>query len=439
VKPGREALKRLLALPEGKAEQVVRALGEGALLRLAGDWPTWVHEGQEPPEGADWRVWVMLAGRGFGKTRAGAEWVSGLARAMPDACFALVAATADEARRVMVEGRSGLIAVARPKERSEMQWEPSRRRLRFASGAEAFLYSGANADGLRGPEHHFAWCDELAKWEQAQAAWDNLMLGLRLGEAPRALVTTTPRPIAALRAIIGEEGAVRTGGATAGNPHVADRFVTAMERQHGGTRFGRQELEGELLEDVEGALWPRELIERSRSVPLAREMGRMVVIGVDPPASAGGTCGIVACGLDREGIAYVLADHSIGGVSPEAWARKVASAAEVHGAAKVVAEANNGGAMVEAVLKGAGLRLAVKLVHAAEGKAARAAPVAALFESGKARFAGRFAALEEELAGLSWGGGYQGPGRSPDRADAMVWAMTELMLTGGGEPRVRVL
>jgi phage terminase large subunit-like protein len=268
-------------------------------------------------------------------------------------------------------------------------------------------------------------------------------------------VTTTPRPLPALRSLLGEEGVVRSGGATGANPHLPGAFVAAMERQHRGTRLGRQELDGELIEDLEGALFPRELIEGSRqsvgggslvtsggshaTANLARDI-RMVVIGVDPPASAGGTCGIVACGLDREGVAYVIGDHSVSGLSPEGWARKVAAAAEAHQAAKVVAEANNGGSMVEAVLKGAGLRLPLNLVHASEGKAARAAPVAALFESGKAKLAGRFAALEEQWAGLVWSEDYQGPGRSPDRADAMVWAMTELMLGAEApEPRVRVL
>ena len=459
MKDGRAVVRRLVAAGREKRRRVVAAMPEDEARRFDADWPGWVHEGQEPPEGDDWRVWVMLAGRGFGKTRAGAEWVSALARAHPGACFALVAANVDEARRVMIEGRSGLLAVARGDERKAMLWEPSRRRLVFASGAEAFVYSGAHADSLRGPEHHFAWCDELAKWGQAQAAWDNLMLGLRLAPStrsghgrPRALVTTTPRPIAALKVIIGDEGAVRSGGATGDNPHVAATFVAAMERQHGGTRMGRQELAGELIEDVEGALWPRDLIEGCRVVglPLSpalsppcweRGLFRRIVIGVDPPAGVGGdACGIVAVGLGADGVGYVLGDHSVAGLSPEGWARKVAAVAEMQRAQMVVAEANNGGRMVEAVLRGAGVSLPVRLVHAAEGKVARAAPVAALFESGKAKFAGRFPALEDELAGLSWNGDYQGPGRSPDRADAMVWAFTELMLgKPRAEPRISVL
>ncbi|HEV2818558.1 MAG TPA: terminase family protein [Allosphingosinicella sp.] len=440
MKPGRESVEALLAADEEEAERIVRELGFEDALRLLVEWPAWVHVGQEPPEGEDWRVCLMLGGRSYGKTRAGAEWISQLARDHPGAQIALVAANVDEARRVMVEGpRSGLLAVARPGE--ALIWEPSRKRLEFASGAVASLFSGAHADGLRGFEHHFAWCDELAKWRQAQGAWDNLMFGLRLGDNPRALVTTTPKPIAALREIVGGEGTVRAGGPSAANPHNGRVWLGAMKRQHEGTRLGRQELGGELIEDLEGALWEREMIEKRRVGRLACDRPlTTVVVGVDPPASVEGTCGIAVCGLDPEGLGHVLADCSVSGLSPEGWARKVAAAAEAWRADRVVAEANNGGKMVEAVLRGADVNLPVRLVHAAEGKVARAAPVAALFESGRAWFAGRFPALEDELCGLTWDGRYHGPGTSPDRADAMIWAMTELMLGPAcAEPRIRRL
>jgi len=437
MKPGKEGVETLLAAEPEEADRILEELGADALKRFLADWPAWVHAGQELPEGEDWQVCLMLGGRGFGKTRAGAEWISQLARDHPGASIALVAANVDEAREVMVEGRSGLLAVARPGE--EMLWEPSRGRLEFASGALAFTYSGAHADSLRGPDHHFAWADELAKWKQAQDAWDNLMLGLRLGDTPRALVTTTPRAITALKAIIGGEGTVRAGGPMSANPHSSERWRAAMIRKHGGTRLGRQELEGELIEDLEGALWEREAVEKQRTGTVLYDCPR-IVVGVDPPASVEGTCGIVVCGTDADGPGYVLADLSVAGLSPEGWARKVAAAAEAWRAHRVVAEANNGGKMVEAVLRGADVNLPVKLVHAAEGKVARAAPVAALFESGRAWFAGRFPALEDELCGLTWDGRYHGPGTSPDRADAMVWALTELMLgKEPAEPRIRRL
>jgi phage terminase large subunit-like protein len=447
--PGpKEMLARLRALPAEKRREALVAAGETYAKAVDDGWPAWVRAGQIPTREA-WTVWVMMAGRGFGKTRAGAEWVSEKARSVPGARIALVAATPEEARRVMIEGPSGLLACARSGgERRSIRWEPGNRRLLFASGAEAFVYSGANGESLRGPEHHFAWCDELAKWKQAQTAWDNLMLGLRAGRLPQAVVTTTPRSVAALKAILAMgEGAVElTGGRTRDNPHVAERFVETMERLHGGTRLGRQELDGVLLEDVEGALFPRDLLERCRIDPaLVTGNGlfrwRRVVVGVDPPATAAGDeCGIVVCGLGADGTGYVLADRSAGGLSPDGWARRVAQTAEAWGADRIVAEGNQGGEMVESVLRGAGLRLPVKRVHARTGKVARAEPVEALFQRGEAKLAGRFPELEDQLAGFVGSGDYQGPGRSPDRADALVWAMTELMLgPARGEPRIRRL
>ncbi|HST37039.1 MAG TPA: terminase family protein [Allosphingosinicella sp.] len=439
---GRETLEALLALPGDEAARILGELDDAALRRLLGEWPAWVRSGQEPPQGDDWRIWLMLTGRGFGKTLAGAQWVSALARAQPGASIALVAATPDEARRVMIEGRSGLLAAARADEAPV--WEPSQRRLRFPSGAEAFVYSGANGEALRGPEHHFAWCDELAKWRQAEAAWDNLMLGLRLGERPRALVTTTPKAIPLLHALIADPGTALTGGVSAANPHVSPVWLGDMERRLAGTRLGRQELKGELFADVEDALWWREMIEKARKdphpnpLPQAGEGAmRRVVIGVDPPASAGGTCGIVACGMDAAGRAYVLGDHSVAGASPRGWARKVAGAAESWGADRVIAEQNNGGDMVGSTLASVAGVPPVKLVSASRGKIARAEPIAARFEAGQAWFAGRFPALEDQLCAMT-ADGYCGPGRSPDRADACVWAMTELFKPRG-EPSVRRL
>jgi phage terminase large subunit-like protein len=421
-------------LPEAVLARVLASLSAGERMTLDEHWPIWRREPQREPPG-DWRVWLIMAGRGFGKTRAGAEWVSEQARLHPEARIALVGATAEEVAKVMVTGQSGLIPIARTGETPE--WLAAKGELRFPSGATAFAYSGAKGDKLRGPEHHFAWCDELAKWGQAQSAWDNLMLGLRLGEAPRAVVTTTPKPIETLKAIIGLERTAVTHGTTRDNPHLPEDFLAAVSRIYGGTRLGRQELGGELIEEVEDALWTRTSIARARAEgPLPRF--RRVVIGVDPPAGSGGdACGIVACGLDEAGGALVLADLSVAGLAPQGWAMKVAAAAEAWGAHRVVAEANNGGKMVEAVLRGASVTLPVRLVHAAESKAARAEPVAALFESGLARFAGRFPELEDELCGIAPAGRYAGPGRSPDRADAMVWALSELMLgRGGADPRV---
>jgi phage terminase large subunit-like protein len=451
------------------------ALPEPVLRRILTEFFLWqTHGGQAEPPG-DWRVWLLMAGRGFGKTLVGAEWISARAREMPGARIALVGGSREEVARVMVEGPSGLLAVARADE--EMVWLPTRGVVTFASGAEAFVYSAAAPETLRGPEHHFAWCDELAKWPSStgsgqargDAAWDNLQMGMRLGERPRLIVTTTPRVTALVRRVRALKGTVETQGRTAENVHSSAAFREWAIATYGGTRLGRQELDGVLFDEPAGALWTREMLEKARvSLPFLRhcetrsgvaiqrgsdaaldcraslamtEEGagffKRIVIGVDPPASADGdACGIVVAGLGLDGNLYVLADLSVTGLRPEGWARAVAKAAEAWGADRVIAEKNQGGDMVASVLASVDDALPVRLVSASRGKVARAEPVAARFETGRARLAGRFPELEDELAGLTLGGGYEGPGRSPDRADAMVWALSALMKPGR-VPRVR--
>ncbi len=399
-------------------------------------WSNHAHDGQMPPPG-DWRVWLIRAGRGFGKTRAGAQWVNEMA-VVPGTRIALVGATLEDARRVMVQGPSGVVATA--KLDLAVTWRPTSGEVRFPNGAVATVYSAAAPEALRGPEHHFAWADELGKWRDA-AAWSNLVMGLRLGERPRVLVTTTPRRTALMRQVMALPDLVETRGATRDNKHLPGAFVAAIEAEYGGTRLGRQELDGEMLDDVAGALWPRALIERQR-VRVAPALVR-VVVGVDPPAGTasgegGDACGIVAAGQGEDGQGYVIEDASVADASPERWARAVAECAARVGADRVVAEANQGGAMVESVLRAADAVLPVTLVRAARGKVARAEPVAALYEKKRVWHVGTFPALEDELAGLATGGGYEGPGRSPDRADACVWALTHLMLGVRGKGRVRV-
>lgn len=423
-------------------EKVLRALTLEELRTTRWHWPRWARPEQLPPPG-DWRLWLILAGRGFGKTRAGAEWVRTIARRDPFARIALVGASLNDARGVMVEGESGLLAVGPPDKAP--RFEPSLRRLTWDNGAQATLYSAAEPESLRGPQHSHAWCDELGKWElsgnRAERAWDNLLLGLRLGDRPRVLVTTTPRAVPLLRRILAEaddgDVAITRGSSRANLMNLPPRFLKDMDNAYGGSALGRQELEGEMLDDVPGALWTRALIEQCRtgSVP---PMTR-VVIGVDPPASAhGDACGIVVCGLGDDGIAYVQADCTVDQASPEQWARAVSRAVATWQADRVVVEANQGGDMVASVLRAASAALPLKLVHARQGKAARAEPVAALYECGRVRHAGQFARLEDQLCGLVAGGGYDGPGRSPDRADACVWALRELMLGPLREPRVRL-
>lgn len=401
---------------------------------------TTAHPGQLPPDG-DWRTWLVMAGRGFGKTRAGAEWVRAVAETDGEARIALVAATLGEARGVMVEGESGLLACCPPHNRPV--YEPSLRRVTFANGAQAFLYGANEPESLRGPQHSHAWCDEVGKWTgahgRATRTWDNLLLGLRLGEDQRIVATTTPRAVPLVRRLYDGEAVTVTRGKTADNGFLPERFRRAMKVEFGRSLLARQELEGELIDEIEGALWSRALIEDCRE-DAASAPARRVVIGVDPPASAeGDACGIVVCALGEDGIARALADCSVRRPTPERWARAVAEAARAWQADRVVAEANNGGAMVRSVLHAADIALPVRLVHASRGKAARAEPVAALYESGRARHVGQLPQLEDELCGLLAAGGYEGPGRSPDRADALVWGMTELMLGRRSEPRVRVV
>jgi phage terminase large subunit-like protein len=411
------------------------------------DWPIMARVDQHPPA-CNWRTWFVMAGRGFGKTRMAAEWVRAQAEANGSLRIALVAATLHEARTVMVEGESGLLAIA-PDE-SRPIYEPSLKRLVWPSGAIAQIFAASEPEGLRGPEHHIAWADEVAKWDNGIAAWDNLSMTMRLGDCPRMVATTTPRAVPLVRRLMKEKAVAITRGAMVANrANLPTSYVDAMRDIYGSARLGRQELLGQFLEDSEDALWTRDLIERCRINVTNRDSPyllhghtmRRVVIGVDPPASTGGdACGIVVVGKGADGKAYVLADHSVKGRSPEGWARAVASAATVWGADRVVAEANNGGDMVISTLRAADVNMPVIKVHASRGKAARAEPVSMLYTSGKAFHLGAFPELEDELCGMISGGSYEGPGRSPDRADALVWAMTELMLgTRGVEARIRGL
>ena len=418
-------LKDLNDLTPDQLGRVVRGLNVGQKAELVTRWYGFENDGQREPPG-DWRIWLIRAGRGFGKTRAGAEWVSEVARTMPDARIALVAATQIDGVRVMIEGPSGLIAVARRGEKPH--WVRGRRELHFSSGAVATLYSAEAGEELRGPEHHAAWCDELAKWRRGEAAWDNLMLGMRLGERPRVLVTTTPRVNAAMRRVLAAPGLQETLGRTRDNIWLPDNFVAAMLASYGGTRLGRQELDGEMLEDVEGALWTRALVERCRAP--AEGIGKpvRVVSGVDPPATShGDACGIVVAAQLRDGKLAVIEDASVEKARPGVWAQAVAAAAARWNAERVVAESNMGGEMVASTLAQADALLPVRAVHASVGKARRAEPVALAYERGQVVHAGVFAELEDQLCGLQTGGGYAGPGRSPDRADACVWALAALL------------
>lgn len=383
---------------------------------------------QRAPEG-DWTIWAILAGRGFGKTRAGAEWVHELA-AQPGRRIALVAASLEAARQVMVEGESGLLA--RVPAGGDVSFVPSLRQVNWANGSQARLFSGGEPDSLRGSQFDFAWGDEFAHWPRAEESLMNLRLATRLGVHPQLLLTTTPLPRAWLKALLAEPGVVVTRGRMADNAaNLPAHLVDLFSRRFGGSAIGRQELDGEIIEDLEGALWTRDLIERQRRDPrLPGAPGLVrVVLGVDPPAGgADGMCGIVAVGLGEDGFGYVLADASVPVTRPESWARAVVDTAGVWQADRVFAEINNGGDMVEAMLKSIDKDVPLRTVRASRGKVARAEPVASLYGEGRVFHAGSFPALEDQLCGLMANGVYGGPGKSPDRADALVWALTALML-----------
>ncbi len=424
--------------------RIAASLSQAERNELDYHWGILARNAQLPPPG-DWRIWLILAGRGFGKTRAGAEWVRMIAESNSEARIALISSSLTEARAVMVEGESGILECSHPSRRPS--FEASLRRIRFPNGAQAHLFSAAEPETLRGPQFSHAWCDELGKWplshNRATRTWDNLLMGLRLGTDPRVAVTTTPRAVPLVQRLVdgAQDGrTVITRGSTFENSaNLPDRFLSAMVQEFSGSQLARQEIAGELLTDLEGALWTRAMIEEAREPAGSFELNR-VVVAVDPPASStGDECGIVVAGLCNDGIARVLADCSVGQAQPDQWARAVAEAAKHWDADKVIAEANQGGDMVESVLRAADNRLPVKLVHASRGKVARAEPVAALYASGKVRHSANLPQLEDQMCGLLVAGDYAGPGRSPDRADALVWALFELMLGPAANPSVRTL
>lgn len=390
-------------------------------------WNDIAHAAQRAPHGV-WSTWLFQGGRGAGKTRAGAEWLAECAEASPGARFALIGPTMHDVREVMIEGVSGLRNLPG---RERPLYEHVRKRLTWKNGATAFAFSAEEPERLRGPQFEAAWADEFCIWPKPTQTLANLRLALRRGQHPRLVITTTPKPIAALRALRAEPSCVLTQAATSINAtHLAPSFLSGLEALYGGTRLAAQELDG-LLVEGDGALFRAEDMARARG-PAPAVFDR-VVIGVDPPAGHGGAaCGIIAAA--RLGDRYfVLADASASGLSPLGWALRVAETAAAFGADCIVAEANQGGDMVRATLAQAGAPAPIKLVHARHSKRARAEPVAALYEQGRVVHCDAFAALEEQLMAL---GAAEGEGLL-DRADALVWAITALTEAGEG-PRMRI-
>lgn len=403
-------------------------------------WRQMAHGAQRAPEG-DWHTWVFLGGRGAGKTRAGAEWVWETAQALgPGGRIALIAPTMHDARSVMVEGPSGVMSLPY---RTGARFASSLRRVRFPGGAVGLLFSAEEPERLRGPQFHAAWGDEFCAWGRAEETLAMLRLGLRLGSGPRLILTSTPKPGRVLRGVLEEAGCVRTDAGTRANAaNLAPGFLEAMQALYGGTRRAAQELDGRVLE-AEGALFTLAEIARARALhgEMSGSPYERMIVAVDPPAGtlsgrARDACGIVVAGRRGDRVA-VLADWTMRGLSPEGWAMRVRRAVEAHGAQGVVVETNQGGAMAEAVLKASGLSVPIRRVHASTGKVARAEPVAALYEQGRVSHAPGMEALEEELMGL---GAEETGGASPDRADALIWAITALMPRPGERgPSVRSL
>lgn len=388
-------------------------------------------------------MWLILGGRGAGKTRAGSEWITakamdrGFDASPPARRIALVGETLGEVRRVMIEGVSGLLSVGLDKERP--LYEPSKGQLTFASGAIAQVFSAEDPDSLRGPQFDAAWCDEIAKWRNPERTWDMLQFALRLGDAPQVVATTTPRATPFVKRLIDDEGTVVRRAATALNAdNLAPAFMTEMTRRYAGTALGRQELMGEVIDDTSGALWRRDWIEAHR-ISHAPELGE-IVVAVDPPVTAtaaSDACGIVVAGRGADGRAYVLADRTLQGREPQVWARAVIAAYRDFLADRVVAEVNQGGDLVVNVLRQIEENVAVRQVRATRGKWLRAEPVAALYAEGRIAHVGAFDALEDQMCVFGVDG--LSKGRSPDRLDALVWALTDLMVGGTHRPLVRRL
>ncbi|MES2144385.1 MAG: terminase family protein [Pseudomonadota bacterium] len=426
----------LASATQDEVDAFLGGLSDNALLSLPWIFEFWALPHQVPPQGV-WKSWVIMGGRGAGKTRAGAEWVRAeVEGALPiDAGrsrrVALVGETIEQAREVMVFGESGILACS-PPDRMPV-WEAGRKRLVWPNGAVAQLFSAHEPESLRGPQFDAAWVDELAKWKRAEEAWDMLQFALRLGDNPRQVVTTTPKNVGVLKAILKNPSTVITHAPTEANrAYLAKSFLTEVQARYAGTRLGQQELEGLLVEDVEGALWTTARIEAGR-VDKLPEFSR-IVVAIDPPVTStktSDTCGIVVVGAVTEGSpqnwrAVVLEDASVQGVSADQWARAAIAAMARHKADRLVAEVNQGGDLVETVLRQVDALVPYRKVTATRSKAIRAEPVAALYEQGRVSHVRGLIKLEAEMCQMT-AAGFLGKG-SPDRMDALVWALTDLII-----------
>jgi phage terminase large subunit-like protein len=415
--------ERLAALPPNERQAALAKLTDAEKSALLYDWRGFLARPEQVMPDGDWDIWLVLAGRGFGKTRTGAEAVREEVEASRSGMIGLIAETAADARDVMV---AELMRVFPSDRRPE--YIKSNRCVEFHNGAKAWTYNATEPDQLRGPQHDFLWHDELAKWRYARETWDQAQFGLRLGKHPRQIVTTTPRPIELVKAIVaGQEGRVHiTRGKTLDNrANLAATFIDRIQKRYEGTRLGRQELNAEILGDLPGAIWTQSSIDayRVREVP---ELKR-ILVAVDPAVTAtedSDEHGIMVGGLDDQQTGYLIEDASMRG-TPMEWAKRVVSLVRTHGADGVVVEVNQGGDMVAHTLRTVAPNLNIIEVRASRGKHVRAEPIAALYEQGRIRHVGQFPELEAQMTQFTTEG-YQGE-NSPDRADALVWLFSKLL------------
>ncbi|NIR87747.1 ATP-binding protein [Candidatus Bathyarchaeota archaeon] len=432
----------LRELPDEEVNRILSELGPKKAAELQHDWGFWARPEQLEPEG-NWNTWVALAGRGWGKTRAGAEWVRHRIRS-GDKIVHCVAPTKGDVRRVMVEGDSGLLNVCwegdktyRGKHIGYPVWSPTNNSLTWENGAKAVFFSAEDPERLRGPQAYSAWCDELCAWRNAQDTWDMMMFGLRLGRHPKVFVTTTPKTTKLIRNILGDENTVVSRGSTYDNAaNLAGTFLDAVKKTYEGTRLGRQELYAEILDEASGALWNRGLLAKCEVDKEEVPQLNRIVVAIDPAVTANAESdmtGIIVAGVDVNGVAYVLEDHT-GRYTPQQWASKAIQLFRDHMADRIVAERNQGGDMVRHTLHTEDETVPVKLVHASRGKMARAEPVSALYEQSKVKHVRGLNDLEDQM--VQWEP--LGSIGSPDRLDALVWALTDLSLNGYAKPQLKL-
>lgn len=410
--------------------RILSELSNDEVNALLYDWKFWARPAQLEPASRDWSVWLVLAGRGFGKTRTGAEWVREKVESGNYNRLALVGETAADVRDVMIEGESGILSISPPW--NKPIYKASLRRVEWPNGAIATTYSGVEPDQLRGPQHDAAWVDELAKFRYPQETWDNLELGLRLGNHPVCLATTTPKNIKIVKELILDEQTIVTSGSSYDNiSNLPQKFIQRIIKKYEGTRLGEQELYAKILEDNPNALWSRELLDKYR-VFKAPELVR-IAVAIDPSTTSEATSaetGIVIAGVDSAGQGYVIDDSSLR-AKPNDWAMKAIAGYYKMNADIIVGEANNGGDMIETIIRNIDPNIPYKKVHASRGKYTRAEPVSMLYEQGKVHHVGSYSDLEDQMC--NWIPGE----KSPDRLDALVWALTELMLTGKQPVKIR--